>query len=83
MLSEHEDDPRAVDKNRVKGKLKVTRAFGAAFMKEVSCLCNSSILQYSTVQALQCSTATALCSLYCIVQALKHSTIQALQYCRH
>lgn len=37
VQSEHEDDPRAVDKNRVKGKLKVTRAFGAAFMKEVSC----------------------------------------------
>lgn len=33
--SEHLDDSSAIVKNRVKGSLKVTRAFGAGFLKQV------------------------------------------------
>ena len=33
---EHPDDPQAVFNDRVKGQLKVTRAFGAGFLKKVS-----------------------------------------------
>lgn len=32
---EHPDDPLAIEKDRVKGYLKVTRAFGAGFLKQV------------------------------------------------
>ncbi|KAJ4898311.1 putative protein phosphatase 2C 36 [Raphanus sativus] len=31
---EHHDDPLAIEKDRVKGSLKVTRAFGAGFLKQ-------------------------------------------------
>lgn len=33
---EHLDDSSAIVKNRVKGSLNVTRAFGAGFLKQVS-----------------------------------------------
>lgn len=32
---EHPDDPSAIANDRVKGSLKVTRAFGAGFLKQV------------------------------------------------
>lgn len=32
---EHPDDPSAIVNDRVKGSLKVTRAFGAGFLKQV------------------------------------------------
>lgn len=35
IKKEHQDDPQAVFNERVKGQLKVTRAFGAAFLKKV------------------------------------------------
>jgi hypothetical protein len=35
----HPDDPKVVEHDRVKGKLKVTRAFGAGFLKSVSFYC--------------------------------------------
>lgn len=38
---EHHDDPLAIEKDRVKGSLKVTRAFGAGFLKQV---CDKTIL---------------------------------------
>lgn len=36
IKAEHPDDPQAVFNDRVKGQLKVTRAFGAGFLKKVS-----------------------------------------------
>jgi hypothetical protein len=36
IRNEHPDDPAAISKDRVKGSLKVTRAFGAGFLKQVS-----------------------------------------------
>jgi hypothetical protein len=36
IRNEHPDDPLAISKDRVKGSLKVTRAFGAGFLKQVS-----------------------------------------------
>lgn len=36
IKSEHTDDPQAILNDRVKGQLKVTRAFGAGFLKKVS-----------------------------------------------
>ena len=38
IRSEHLDDPGCIVNGRVKGTLKVTRAFGAGYLKEV-CLC--------------------------------------------
>ena len=35
IKSEHPDDPCALMNDRVKGSLKVTRAFGAGFLKQV------------------------------------------------
>ncbi|XP_020577041.1 protein phosphatase 2C 32 isoform X2 [Phalaenopsis equestris] len=35
IKSEHSDDPQAILNDRVKGQLKVTRAFGAGFLKKV------------------------------------------------
>lgn len=35
IKKEHPDDPCAVLNDRVKGSLKVTRAFGAGFLKQV------------------------------------------------
>ena len=32
---EHPDDPLAIEEDRVNGYLKVTRAFGAGFLKQV------------------------------------------------
>jgi hypothetical protein len=40
IRSEHLDDPACVVNGRVKGSLKVTRAFGAGYLKEV---CNLTI----------------------------------------
>lgn len=37
IKAEHPDDNQAVFNDRVKGQLKVTRAFGAGFLKKVSC----------------------------------------------
>ncbi|KAJ1292953.1 hypothetical protein BS78_01G030500 [Paspalum vaginatum] len=34
IQNEHPDDPSAISKDRVKGSLKVTRAFGAGFLKQ-------------------------------------------------
>jgi serine/threonine protein phosphatase PrpC len=34
IRNEHPDDPAAISKDRVKGSLKVTRAFGAGFLKQ-------------------------------------------------
>lgn len=39
IRAEHPDDNQAVFNDRVKGQLKVTRAFGAGFLKKVSCAC--------------------------------------------
>lgn len=36
IKAEHVDDPQAILNDRVKGQLKVTRAFGAGFLKKVS-----------------------------------------------
>jgi hypothetical protein len=36
IRSEHLDDPACIVNARVKGSLKVTRAFGAGYLKEVS-----------------------------------------------
>lgn len=36
VKSEHPEDNQAVMNDRVKGQLKVTRAFGAGFLKKVS-----------------------------------------------
>jgi hypothetical protein len=36
IRNEHPGDPSAISKDRVKGSLKVTRAFGAGFLKQVS-----------------------------------------------
>jgi len=35
IKKEHPDDVLAIENNRVKGYLKVTRAFGAGFLKQV------------------------------------------------
>lgn len=35
IKNEHPDDPSAIVNDRVKGSLKVTRAFGAGFLKQV------------------------------------------------
>ena len=37
LKGEREDDPDAIKNGRVKGKLKLTRAFGAPYLKDVSC----------------------------------------------
>lgn len=42
--SEHLDDSSAIIKNRVKGSLKVTRAFGAGFLKQVLDLASESTI---------------------------------------
>lgn len=36
VMSEHPEDPRAISNGRLKGKLRVTRAFGAGYLKKVS-----------------------------------------------
>lgn len=36
IKAEHPDDNQAISNDRVKGQLKVTRAFGAGFLKKVS-----------------------------------------------
>jgi len=36
IRAEHPDDNQAIFNDRVKGQLKVTRAFGAGFLKRVS-----------------------------------------------
>ncbi|CAL9069751.1 unnamed protein product [Musa banksii] len=43
IKAEHADDAQAVFNDRVKGQLKVTRAFGAAFLKKPNC--NQSLLE--------------------------------------
>lgn len=35
IKSEHPDDKQCIANDRVKGRLKVTRAFGAGFLKQV------------------------------------------------
>jgi serine/threonine protein phosphatase PrpC len=36
IISEHPEDPRAISNGRLKGKLRVTRAFGAGYLKKAS-----------------------------------------------
>jgi pyruvate dehydrogenase phosphatase len=36
LLASHPDDPKTIVSGRVKGKLKVTRAFGVGYLKKVS-----------------------------------------------
>lgn len=36
VISEHPEDPRAISNGRLKGKLRVTRAFGAGYLKKVT-----------------------------------------------
>ena len=36
VMNEHPEDPRAISNGRLKGKLRVTRAFGAGYLKKVS-----------------------------------------------
>ena len=36
IIGEHPEDPRAISNGRLKGKLRVTRAFGAGYLKKVS-----------------------------------------------
>ncbi|KAK8980918.1 hypothetical protein V6N11_059611 [Hibiscus sabdariffa] len=43
IKSEHPDDDKAVSNDRVKGQLKVTRAFGAGFLKKPAC--NEALLE--------------------------------------
>lgn len=43
IKSEHPDDSHCIVNDRVKGRLKVTRAFGAGFLKQV---CSQFILLY-------------------------------------
>jgi len=38
IKNEHPDDSHCIVNDRVKGRLKVTRAFGAGFLKQVLCL---------------------------------------------
>ena len=38
LKAERADDPDAIKNGRVKGKLKLTRAFGAPYLKDVSFL---------------------------------------------
>jgi len=38
LLAEHPDDPRIITAGKVKGKLKVTRAFGVGYLKKVGIL---------------------------------------------
>lgn len=37
-MNEHPDDKNCIVNDRVKGRLKVTRAFGAGFLKQVNLL---------------------------------------------
>jgi len=46
IRSEHLDDPACIVNDRVKGSLKVTRAFGAGYLKEV---CTNNELSSSPV----------------------------------
>lgn len=43
IKAEHPDDDEAISKDRVKGQLKVTRAFGAGFLKKPAC--NEALLE--------------------------------------
>ena len=45
IRAEHPDDNQAVFNDRVKGQLKVTRAFGAGFLKRVSCSCKFDVFK--------------------------------------
>lgn len=48
LLSEHPDDPMPIVAGKVKGKLKVTRAFGVGYLKKVRCL-NSLFLYFFNI----------------------------------
>lgn len=54
IRAEHPDDNQAVFNDRVKGQLKVTRAFGAGFLKKVSCSCKFNL---SKKLFLSCTTS--------------------------
>lgn len=43
VRAEHPDDCQAILNDRVKGQLKVTRAFGAGFLKKVGWFCNLTV----------------------------------------
>jgi len=49
IRKEHPDDPCAVVNDRVKGSLKVTRAFGAGFLKQVGIYCLLIIQMHSVI----------------------------------
>ncbi|CAH8391343.1 unnamed protein product [Eruca vesicaria subsp. sativa] len=46
IRNEHSDDPLAIDNGRVKGYLKVTRAFGAGFLKQFLILSSDGLYEY-------------------------------------
>ena len=51
IRAEHPDDNQAVLNDRVKGQLKVTRAFGAGFLKRVSLSSDFGYLNFSLLQS--------------------------------
>lgn len=59
IRAEHPDDNQAVFNDRVKGQLKVTRAFGACFLKRVSRSC-----KFDVFKKLFLSCRTSLGSLF-------------------
>ncbi|KAL0708288.1 hypothetical protein Bca4012_074714 [Brassica carinata] len=46
IRNEHSDDPLAIESGRVKGYLKVTRAFGAGFLKQFLILSSDGLYEY-------------------------------------
>jgi hypothetical protein len=48
---EHPDDDQCIVNDRVKGRLKVTRAFGAGYLKQVTMILLSWLLRSSLVQS--------------------------------
>ncbi|KAL0900544.1 hypothetical protein Bca101_084505 [Brassica carinata] len=46
IKNEHSDDPLAIENGRVKGYLKVTRAFGAGFLKQFLILSSDGLYEY-------------------------------------
>ena len=62
IKNEHPDDACAISNDRVKGSLKVTRAFGAGFLKKV-CI-NYQALVYLTVANFMSSAEFAYSQFY-------------------
>ncbi|KAJ3683907.1 hypothetical protein LUZ60_014134 [Juncus effusus] len=70
IRGEHPDDPQAVLNGRVKGQLKVTRAFGAAFLKKPKC--NEAVLEMFRIEYI--GTAPYLS---CVPSVLHHRLTSA------